>query len=121
MILLNQVVEIFVRPHFDVSPARMLTSQQPQRAPTGNMPIQRHFARYPWQGGRERLAKERLRRRDSAVAAQQEVDRLPVLVDGTIQIVPLRFDLEWSERPDVVELFSGLSAPNRTCTLPRRS
>src|ERR1019366_7820518 len=26
---------------------------------------------------------------------------------------------QWSERPDVVELFSGLSAPNRTCTFPR--
>jgi hypothetical protein len=26
---------------------------------------------------------------------------------------------EWSERPGVVELFPGLSAPNRTCTLPR--
>jgi hypothetical protein len=26
---------------------------------------------------------------------------------------------KWSERPDVVELFSGLSAPNRTCTFQR--
>lgn len=26
---------------------------------------------------------------------------------------------QWSERPDVVELSSGLSAPNRTCTFPR--
>jgi hypothetical protein len=26
---------------------------------------------------------------------------------------------EWSERPGVVELFPGLSAPNQTCTLPR--
>jgi hypothetical protein len=26
---------------------------------------------------------------------------------------------EWSERPGVVELFPGLSAPNRTCTFPR--
>ena len=27
--------------------------------------------------------------------------------------------LQWSERPDVVELSSGLSAPNRTCASPR--
>ena len=26
---------------------------------------------------------------------------------------------KWSERPGVVELFPGLSAPNRTCTFPR--
>jgi hypothetical protein len=32
---------------------------------------------------------------------------------------PFRRTLEWSERPDVVELSSGLSAPNRTCTLQR--
>jgi hypothetical protein len=32
---------------------------------------------------------------------------------------PLGRSLQWSERPGVVELFPGLSAPNRTCTLPR--
>ena len=26
---------------------------------------------------------------------------------------------EWSERPAVVELFAGLSSPNRTCTFQR--
>lgn len=37
VVLLNQVVEIFVRPHFDVFPARMLTPQQPQCAATGHV------------------------------------------------------------------------------------
>jgi hypothetical protein len=32
---------------------------------------------------------------------------------------PLGRALEWSERPGVVELFPGLSAPNRTCTFQR--
>jgi hypothetical protein len=92
MILLNQVIEIFVRPHFDIPPARMFTSQQPQRATAGDVSIERHFARHARKRGRERLAKERLRSRDSAVSAKQEIHRLTVLVDGAIQVVPLRLD-----------------------------
>jgi hypothetical protein len=46
------------------------------------MSIERHFARYAWKGGRQCLAKERLRSCDSAIAPEQEVDRLAVLVDG---------------------------------------
>ncbi len=34
MVLLNNVVEVFVGPHFDISPARTLTSQQPKRTMT---------------------------------------------------------------------------------------
>jgi hypothetical protein len=45
MILFNQVIEIFVCPHFDIPPARMLTSQKPQRATAGNVSIERYFAR----------------------------------------------------------------------------
>ena len=42
-------------------------------------------------------------------------------VDRHIQMeaCPLGRALEWSERPGVVELFPGLSAPNRTCTFQR--
>ncbi len=40
-------------------------------------------------------------------------------IDGPIQILPLAFDTEWSESPGVVELFPGLSSPNRTCTSQR--
>jgi hypothetical protein len=90
MILLNQVVQIFVRPHFDIPPVRMFTSQQPQRAMAGNVSIERHFARHARKRGRERLAKERLRSRDSSISAKQEIDGLTALVDGAIQIMPLR-------------------------------
>jgi hypothetical protein len=31
MVLLNEVIQILVRPHFNIAPARVLTSQQPQR------------------------------------------------------------------------------------------
>ena len=39
--------------------------------------------------------------------------------DKEVEVAPFDRALQWSERPDVVELFSGLSAPNRTCTFPR--
>jgi hypothetical protein len=64
----------------------MFTPQQPQRAPARHVPIERHL------GGRERLSKKRLRRRDTAVATQQKVDRLALLVDGPVKVVPLRLD-----------------------------
>ena len=35
------------------------------------------------------------------------------------QIKPALASGEWSERPAVVELFAGLSSPNRTCTFQR--
>jgi hypothetical protein len=94
VVLLDDVVKIPVRAHLHIPPARMLTPQQPQRAVARHVTIERHLARHPWQRGRERLAKERLRRRDSAISSQQEVDRLPMLVDCAIQIVPLRLDLD---------------------------
>ena len=40
----------------------------------------------------KRLAKEGLGCSDSAIAPQQEIDRLSVLIDGSIQIVPLPAD-----------------------------
>src|ERR1022692_2003269 len=92
MILLNQVVEIFIRPHFDVPPARVFTSQQPQRATTRHVSVECHFARDARKGRGERLAKERLCGPDAAVAAKQEVDDLTVFVDCPVQVVPFRFD-----------------------------
>jgi len=35
------------------------------------------------------------------------------------QVQPALACWEWSERPGVVELFPGLSSPNRTCTSQR--
>lgn len=58
------------------------------------MTIERHLARDARRADGERLAKERLCGRDSAVASEKKVDRLSVLVDGTIQVVPLRLDLD---------------------------
>jgi hypothetical protein len=40
-------------------------------------------------------------------------------IDKAEQKIEPGRDPKWSERPDVVELSSGLSAPNRTCTFPR--
>src|ERR1022692_217800 len=70
MILLDEVVEILAGAHFDVTPARMLSAQQPQRTTARHMTVERHFARHARSVGRERLAKERLGGRDSAVAAK---------------------------------------------------
>src|ERR1017187_9410105 len=48
MILLDQVVEVLVRAHLDVPPARMLSAQQPQCAPTRHMTVENHFAWDAW-------------------------------------------------------------------------
>jgi hypothetical protein len=39
--------------------------------------------------------------------------------DVQMEAGPFGRSLQWSERPGVVELFPGLSAPNRTCTFQR--
>src|SRR5450759_4410895 len=88
VVLLDQVVEVLVRAHLDVPPARVFTSQQPQCAPTRHMTVESHFARDAWSVRRERLAKECLCGRNSTVAAEQEIDGVAMLVHGTIEIVP---------------------------------
>jgi hypothetical protein len=119
VVLLDDIVEILVGPDLHIAPAGVLTSQQPQRASTRHVAVERYLARHTRKGRGKRFAKECLCGRDAAVATQKEVDGLAMLVDGAVQVLPLGFDREWSERPDVVELSSGLSAPNRTCTFPR--
>src|ERR1019366_8670404 len=76
MILLDDVVQILAAPHLDVPPARMLSAQQPQCAPTRHMTVESHFAWDAWSVRRERLAKECLCGRNSTVAAEQEIDGL---------------------------------------------
>src|ERR1022692_4514872 len=44
MILLDDVVQVLARAHFDVAPTRMFTPQQPQRAPARHVAVERHFA-----------------------------------------------------------------------------
>jgi hypothetical protein len=85
MILLDDVVQIFAGPHFNVTPARMLSAQQPQCAPTRHMTVQSHFAWDAWRVRRERLAKECLCGRNSTVAAEQQIDGLAMLVDRAVK------------------------------------
>src|ERR1035438_5313500 len=87
MILRDDVVQIFAGPHLDVPPARMLSAQQPQCAPTRHMTVESHFAWDACSVRRERLAKECLCGRNSTVAAQQEIDGLALLVDRAVKVV----------------------------------
>ena len=92
MILLNDVVEILASPHVQVPPTGVLTPQQPQRATSRDVTVERHL---PWDARSVRgmrLTKERFRGIDSTVTAQQKSYRLAVLVDGSVKIVPLGFD-----------------------------
>jgi hypothetical protein len=45
--------------------------------------------------------------------------RARVKVEKYCQVESARPGGKWSERPGVVELFPGLSSPNRTCTSQR--
>ena len=92
VVLLDEVVEILVRPYLHVAPAGVFTAQQPQRTPARHMTVERHLAWNARRARGERLAKERLRGRDATVAAEQEINRLALLVDGAVELVPLRFD-----------------------------
>ena len=60
--------------------------------PFPHMTVERHLAWNARRARGERLAKERLRGRDATVAAEQEINRLALLVDGAVEVVPLRFD-----------------------------
>src|SRR6266851_6942912 len=55
---------------------------------TRHVAVQRHLARPSIEIRGERLAKERLCRRNAAVTAKKKVDRLSLLVDRSIQVVP---------------------------------
>src|ERR1035438_1651792 len=85
VVLLDQVVEVLVRAHLDVPPARVFTSQQPQCAPTRHMTGESHFAWDAWRVRRERLAKECWCGRNSTVAAQQQIDGLAMLVERAVK------------------------------------
>jgi hypothetical protein len=56
------------------------------------MTVKRDLARHAWSNGGERFAKEGLCGRNSAISAQEEVDRLGVFVDGTVKVVPAAAD-----------------------------
>ena len=54
---------------------------------TRHMTVQRYLARPSIEIRGERLAKERLRRRNAAVTAKEKVDRLSLLVDRSMEVV----------------------------------
>src|ERR1700738_5488945 len=55
---------------------------------TRHMAVQRHLARPAIEIRGERVTKERLCRRNSAVTAKEKVDRLSLLVDRSIEVMP---------------------------------
>ena len=89
MVLLDDVVQVLVRANAHIAPLQMLPSKPPQCGATRHVTIERDGAREALAVRVERLAKEGLGCSDSAVAAQQEVDGLAVLVNRPILVVPL--------------------------------
>src|SRR5882672_1410455 len=87
VVLFDDVVEVLAGSSFHFAPDWMLSPQSPQRASARHMAIDGDLPRSTWVRS-ERLAGERLRRGDAALRSQQEVDRLALLVDGAVQIVP---------------------------------
>jgi len=93
MILLNEIVEVLVRPHLNVLPLRILPPQKSQGQVALLEAIERYLARPPRQTPRQRLAEECLCRRDTAIWPKKKIHRLAVLVDSPVKIVPLSPDL----------------------------
>ena len=89
VVLLDDVVQVLTGAHAHIPPLHVLSPQLPQCGAARHVTIQRDGTRKAVSIRGERFAEERLRRCDSAVATQQKVNRLPVLVDGSIQVVPL--------------------------------
>src|ERR1700690_36225 len=89
MVLFNNIIEVLAGADFDVSPPRILPSKQPLGSMTRHIAVQRHLARPSIEIRGERLAKERLCRGNATVTAKQKVDRLSLLVDRSIEVMPL--------------------------------
>ena len=85
MILFDEVVEVRARTHEDVFPTMILATQPAQAQVTGLMAIQADLARPSRRAGRDRLAEECHCGSNSAPGMEQRVDRLSLLVDGTIE------------------------------------
>ena len=90
MILLNDVVQVGAVPDRE----RTSTSDSPGAEAAAlvarRVPVERDFARPPRQGGRQCLAEECLCRRNASIGSEQKVDGLAPLVDGAVEVVPLR-------------------------------
>jgi len=77
----DDVVQVLAASDLDLSPARVLPAQQPQRSMARYVSIERDLARHAGRLGRKSFAEEHLSRCDAAVGAKQKIDCLAVLVD----------------------------------------
>lgn len=84
MVLLNDIVQIAPRPHYNTLPSWVFLTQQAHCQVARGIAVQIDFA-WPSRGMRnDRLAEERLRRLPAAIGAQQMIHRLAVPIDGPI-------------------------------------
>lgn len=88
MVLLDDVVQVAARAHDDRLRPRIILAQQPQRTVARDVAVRIDLARPVRQMRGRRFAKECLRGVDAAVGTQKMVDRLAVLIDRPIQVVP---------------------------------
>src|SRR3569833_204185 len=87
MVLLNNVVQIAPRAHYNALPSWIFLTQQAHCPVACGITVQIDFA-WPGRGMRDdRLAEERLCRLPAAVGAKQMVDGFAVSIDGPIQVV----------------------------------
>jgi hypothetical protein len=86
MVLLNHIVEVPAGPYLNVQLPRIFPSKEPLGSMTRHMAIQRHLAWPSIEICGERLAKERLCRRNATVTAKEKIDRLSLLVDRSIEV-----------------------------------
>src|SRR5438552_6789026 len=96
MVLLNDLVQVLGTPHSDSAPSRVLASQEAQRPVAWYMAIECDLARSSIRMRGERLAKERLRSGNAPIRSQHEVYAAPLLVHGSVQIVPFALDRDVS-------------------------
>src|SRR5438552_1759707 len=92
MVLLNDVVQVLGTPHSDSAPSRVLASQEAQRPVARYMAIECDLARSSIRMRGERPPKERLRSGDASIRSQHEVYAAPLLVHGSVQIMPFALD-----------------------------
>src|SRR5207247_6741620 len=98
MVLLNDVVQVLGTPNSDSAPSRVLASQESQRPVARYMAIECDLARSSIRMRGERPPKERLRSGNAPIRSQREVYAAPLLVHGSVQIVPFALDRDVRSR-----------------------
>ena len=87
VVLLDVVVQILAGSHPNVPALHAFPSKFPQRHTTRHVTVERDSARKPVSVRGKGLARERLGRCNSAITTQQRIYRVPVVVDGSIQVM----------------------------------